>query len=84
VLLDAGEMGTRLQSRLKDNTKVQGETVCSVDKDLEDDCGKAEVKVNLPKLQFPIFDGKMLEWQKFWDTFSCINKVCQLHQNVPT
>ena len=28
-----------------------------------------EVKVNLPKLQLPVFDGKMHEWQEFWDIF---------------
>ena len=28
-----------------------------------------EVKVNLPKLQLPVFDGKMHEWQEFWDIY---------------
>jgi len=35
----------------------------------EDDHGRTEVKVNLPKVQLPIFDGKISEWQEFWDIF---------------
>ena len=28
-----------------------------------------EVKVSLLKLQLPLFDGKLHEWQAFWDVF---------------
>jgi len=50
VLLDTGEMGMHLQLRLKDNTKARAQTVHTVDKGLEDNCDRTEVKVNLPKL----------------------------------
>jgi len=38
----------------------------SSDKKLE---SLTEAKVNLPKLQLPLFDGKLHEWQEFWDVF---------------
>ena len=27
------------------------------------------LKVNLPKLQLPTFDGNIQQWQEFWDVF---------------
>jgi len=37
------------------------------------------VKHNLPKLQLPSFDGKVSEWQEFWDIY-----CCSIHeQNLP-
>jgi len=45
----------------------------------ENNHGRTEVEVNLPKLQLPIFDGKISDWQKFWDIF-----CCSIHkQNLP-
>ena len=28
------------------------------------------LRVNLPKLQLPVFDGNIQQWQEFWDSFS--------------
>ena len=27
------------------------------------------LRVNLPKLQLPVFDGNLQQWQEFWDTY---------------
>ena len=27
------------------------------------------LRVNLPKLQLPVFDGKLQQWQEFWDIY---------------
>ena len=27
------------------------------------------VRVNLPKLQLPVFDGNLQQWQEFWDIY---------------
>ena len=32
--------------------------------------GAFNLKVNLPKLQLPIFDGNIQQWQEFWDIFN--------------
>ena len=32
--------------------------------------GAFNLKVNLPKLQMPIFDGNIHQWQEFWDIFN--------------
>ena len=40
---------------------------------------KNPIKVKLPKLDLPIFDGNILCWQEFWDIFSTsVHK-----QNIP-
>ena len=96
VLLNAGELVSRLKSRLKrivrkieqrkqpilnpyatafnpsimelplethsQNLSSQNE----VDRQLQ---GQSNFKVNLPKLQLPIFDGDIQQWQEFWDIF---------------
>ena len=84
VMLDAGEMGTRLQSKLRSITRARAQNNVRElpernGRGQEDDHGRTEVKVNLPKLQLPIFDGKISEWQEFWDIF-----YCSVHeQNLP-
>ena len=88
VLLDASEMSTLLQSKMKSITRAKEQNnmrelpECQAErssKGQEDDHGKTEVKVNLPKLQLPKFDGKISEWQEFWDIF-----CCSIHeQNLP-
>jgi len=79
VLLDANEVGIRLQSRLRviakvkaDQTQIKGKqnltpTIPKENGILEEHVG---IKVNLPKLQLPTFDGKVSEWQEFWDIFA--------------
>ena len=87
TLLDAGDVVARLQSRLKviakTKARIDGEKVKAVvpkkGGDSEEECAGVEVKINLPKLQLPMFDGKIAEWQEFWDIF-----CCSIHeQNLP-
>ena len=30
------------------------------------------LRVNLPKLQLPVFDGNLQQWQEFWDIYKAI------------
>ena len=55
------------------------------------------LRVNLPKLQLPVFDGNLQQWQKFWDIykdtiheqqtmpavskFSYLNRACRKGQH---
>ena len=32
--------------------------------------GTLNLRVNLPRLQLPIFDGNIQQWQEFWDIFN--------------
>ena len=62
MMLDASEMGTRLQSKLRSITRARAQNNMRElpernGRGQEDDHGRTEVKFNLPKLQLPIFDS---------------------------
>ena len=38
------------------------------------------LRVNLPKLQLPVFDGNIQQWQEFWDSF---NSAIHEQQTLP-
>ena len=69
VLLDAGEIIARLEARLKIITRTGGQT--KIDKTLPHQPATelSGLKINLPKLQLPTFDGNIKNWQEFWDAF---------------
>ena len=75
--LDAGEIIARLEASLKMITRSRGQRridnnsqglipqTPSLGYHLE----PPSLKINLPKLQLPTFDGNICHWQEFWDTF---------------
>jgi len=77
VLLDAGEIIACLEARLKMITRSRGQRridnnsqglipqTPSLGYHLE----PPSLKINLPKLQLPTFDGNICHWQEYWDTF---------------
>ena len=38
------------------------------------------LRINLPKLQLPVFDGNIQQWQEFWDSF---NSAIHEQQTLP-
>ena len=90
ALLDAGDVVARLEARLRQimrkreqlQAKVQEPTTqllhnesLSLPKTLE----ATSLRVNLPKIQLPVFNGNIHNWQEFWDMFqSSIDE-----QNLP-
>ena len=52
------------------NNKAESESVQSaVDHSSTSNEGNTRKKINLPKLQLPVFSGNPMEWLTFWDSF---------------
>ena len=75
--LDSKEMASRLQARLAKVTKLQeraqGRPLTSQGDSLESrqqEQNSCAVQMKLPKLQLPIFEGDILQWQEFRDIYN--------------
>ena len=78
--MDAGEFIARLEARLKMITRIGGQM--KTDKNSQGlvphtpslgyHLEPPGLKINLPKLQLPTFDGNICHWQEFWDTFKSL------------
>ena len=75
LILDAGEHVARLQTKSKiisrEQEKEQAKATGDVDKAgmNHENVRVDNLKVNLPKLHLPFFDGNIQYWPEFWDIF---------------
>ena len=82
VLLNAGECISCMRARLKCIEKKIVQRIppsCLSDFKAAVDSNTGGLQISLPKLQLLTFDGNLLQWQEFWDTFS----AAVHQQNLP-
>ena len=87
VLINASEVVSRLNSRLKrierkieqQNQFLETQKNLSSQAKVSNIGQDTNIKVNLPKLQLPCFDGNVQQWPEFWDMF----KTSVDEQNLP-
>jgi len=51
-------------------TSTQASPLLTVSRDLTDSQTSNSMKMKLPKLNLPNFDGDILRWQEFWDMYN--------------
>ena len=81
LLLDSKEAASCLRARLAKVTRLQERPLplTSEREPSEQEKNNRSVQMKLPKLQLPIFEGDILQWQEFWDIYnSAVHE-----QNIP-
>ena len=69
-ILNAGECIGRTRVRLKRIEKKIAQRTPPPNTKV---AGNVGLQISLPKLQLQTFDGNVLQWQEFWDTYTAAN-----------
>ena len=84
LLLDSKEMVARLEARLaqvlrKRERAKERPLTSGIEEPQNNMSNSTSVKMKLPKLHLPTFDGNILYWQEFWDVY----KTAVHEQDIP-